>query len=411
MKIIKADFILTCNEKFDILQNKAICFDEKIVEINDAEILCSKYPEAKFIKMPKNSILMSGLINPHVHLEFSANRSILNYGDFIKWLNSVIKNRDEIMELSTKKSMQNAINEMIKSGTTTIGAISSAGFDLEVCAKSKAKVVYFNEILGSNPSSADVLFEDFKNRLHVSLEQKSEHFFPAISVHSPYSTHPILAKKALQIAKQKDMIVSTHFMESFAEREWLDEAKGDFVNFFAPFNPYAKPLLKPLEYIELFKENKVLYTHCCYANDEELEAIKVQNATITHCPRSNRLLGCKNLHVKNILDKNINLTLGTDGYSSNNSLSIWDELRAALFLHVDLPLLSLAKNLLLSVTQNSSKALGVNSGSLEKGKDADFTAVSLEQIPEDLEQLPVQLILHVKKADKVFVNGEEIYTL
>jgi len=91
LKIINASYILTCNDNFDILENSAICFDKTIVEIDKLEILERKYPEAEVICLQKNSVIMPGLINPHVHLEFSANKTSLKYGSFITWLNSVIK--------------------------------------------------------------------------------------------------------------------------------------------------------------------------------------------------------------------------------------------------------------------------------------------------------------------------------
>ncbi len=408
MKILNAKYLLICNDSFEILQDKAVCFDEKIIAIDSKEHLMQNYPDAKVLNDAQ--IIMPGFINIHTHLEFSANKSILEYGGFIKWLTSVIANRDEIMELSTAFSMQNALNEMIQSGTTSIGAISSAGFDLEVCAKSRARVIYFNEILGSNPASVDILYEDFKNRLNASLAYKNDLFIPAISVHSPYSTHPILAKKALQIAQENDFLVSTHFLESEAEREWICEAKGEFCDFFAPFNPHAKPFLKPHEYLELFAENQTIFTHCCYANKDELEYIKTQNATITHCPRSNRLLGSKKLDLSQIFKNDINLTLGTDGLSSNHSLNIWDELRTALFTHEGHDLHTLSQELIRSVTINADKFLNLNIGSLEVGKNADLMTLSLAQEPKNIEHLATQIILHSQKAKEVFVSGENILT-
>lgn len=406
MQILPANYILTCNKNFEILQNQAICFDENIIEINDLNTLTSKYPNAKILNSKENTILMPGLINPHTHLEFSANKSILTYGGFIPWLNSVIQNRDEIMELSTQEKMKQALDEMIKSGVTTIGAISSQGLDLDVCAKSKARVVYFNEILGSNPDGVDILFEDFRHRLHVSYDKANNLLLPALSVHSPYSTHPILAKNALDIARNEHLLVSTHFMESKAERDWIDLGKGDFKEFFAPFNPHAKPFISGIEYLKLFKHNKTLFTHCVHINDEELAYMKTLNSSITHCPTSNRLLSTGLMSWQKT--KDINLTLGTDGYSSNKSLNMWEELRIGLFSHVQENLQNLAKDLLKSVTCNGAKALDLNTGSLEIGKKADIVSLNLEQIPKDLTELPLHLILHVKNAKEVFVEGNNI---
>lgn len=91
MKIINASYILTCNDDFEILENHAICFDKTILDIDKLENLEQKYPEAEVTNLPKNSVLMPGLINPHVHLEFSSNKTSLQYGSFITWLNSVIQ--------------------------------------------------------------------------------------------------------------------------------------------------------------------------------------------------------------------------------------------------------------------------------------------------------------------------------
>ncbi len=408
MTIISADFIVSCDADFTIFRDCAICFDDKIQQIAPLEDLKASFPQAKVIILGKNSILLPGLINLHTHLEFSANRSILKYGSFIAWLSSVIENREEIMEFSTAKNMQKTLDEMLESGTTTVGAISSQGLDLTVCQNAKQRVIYFNEILGSNPSSVDILYEDFKQRLSMSMDRKNSRFIPAISVHSPYSTHPILAKKVLTIAQNENLHVSTHFMESVAEREWIDCGKGEFKSFFAPFNPHAKPFLNGVEYIKLFENCKTLFTHCVHVNDDELNIIRNFNATITHCPTSNRLLGTGLMNIKNIKQKGINLTIGTDGYSSNRSLNIWDELRVALFSHVDENLSSLAKEILKSVTLNAQKALDLKCGTLEVGKYADFVSFTLEQIPKDLDDLPLSLILHVKKVDKIFIQGEEV---
>ena len=46
---------------------------------------------------------MPGLINSHIHLEFSANSTTLKYGNFMNWLNSVIKSRDELINKATKQ--------------------------------------------------------------------------------------------------------------------------------------------------------------------------------------------------------------------------------------------------------------------------------------------------------------------
>ncbi|WP_458700844.1 metal-dependent hydrolase [Sulfurospirillum sp. 1307] len=402
MKIISADYILTCNDKFEILKNKAICFDEIILDIDKREILEEKYPEAEVINLPKNHLIMPGLINPHVHLEFSSNKGILNFGSFIGWLNSVIQKRENLLSICNDEVINKQLKLMLKTGTTTIGAISSFGKDFNACKNSSQRVFFFNEILGSRPDSVDILFEDFKHRLRVCEDNEDDRLIPAISIHSPYSTHPILAKNALDIAKKRGYIVSTHFMESKAERDWIDSANGEFREFFDNFDKNAKPMINPIKYIEQFKDIKTLFTHCVFANKEEIEKIKELNGYITHCPVSNRLLGSDRLEIEDIPQDM--LTLGTDGLSSNNSLSLWDEMRMALMMHFKGDLNKLASLLLKMSTCNAANALSLNAGIIQKGKLADFIVC---EVPSE-ENLALNLILYTKFAKQVYIAGDEI---
>lgn len=405
MQLLCADFVLTCNTSFDIIEDGAVVFESDIIEVGKREDLERKYPDIPSIKTPSNSVLLPGLINVHVHLEFSANQSMLSYGDFIPWLQSVIKHREELSALATTELIASKLDTMLKSGTTSLGAISSFGADLEACGQAPQRVVYFNEVLGSIPSAVDAMYGDFRGRLEASRDYASTRFIPAISVHSPYSTHPILAKKALGLAQEERCVVSTHFMESPAERAWIDEGSGDFQTFFSAFNPHAKPLCQGSEYLSLFEHHRTLFTHGVHATDDELSTIAHQKATLTHCPVSNRLLGVGKLDIQKITHHNINLTLGTDGLSSNISLSLWDEMRSSLMMHSDLPLAPLATTLLQSVTCNAAHALELSAGCLESGRYADMIVVSLPQ-PCNVADLPVQLILHTHQTSMIFINGE-----
>ncbi len=402
MTILYADYILTCDDDFNILQNQAIAFDKNIKEIGDFELLKKNYPNAKIIQTKPNSVVLPGLTNVHLHLEFSANKSTLKYGDFIQWLKSVIAHRNSLSLACEEECMDKELEGLLKSGTTTIGAISSFGADLASCVKSPINIIYFNEVLGSNPASVDVLYNDFLSRLELSQQHSSDSFTPAISVHSPYSTHPILAAKALGVAKKQDMFVSTHFMESFAEREWLDRGVGDFKSFFQSFLPNAKPMSDAISYLELFKDQKVFFTHATQANDKEIKMMN-EMGSITHAPVSNRLLGCGVLDI----DKVELLTLGTDGLSSNNSLNLWDEMRAALIMHGGKDLNTLAQTLLKATTSNAQNLLDKDIGSLKIGYNSDIITIGLPSKLQDLSDIALHTILHTKKADKVFIAGEQ----
>ena len=400
MQIITPHYILM---KDRVSTNLSIAFDKIIHNIAPFNELIEKYPDAKVTTLRENSLIMPGLINAHVHLEFSANKTNLNYGDFITWLYSVIENREELIGGCDSKCMTKAVNAMLDSGITTFGAISSHGMDLDACENALQNVVYFNELIGSQAVMADTLFGDFLSRLDASKTVKREGFYPAVAIHSPYSVHPVLIKKALGIVKNENLKLTAHFMESEAERNWLDSSNGDFKEFFETLLKQRTTVSDSKEFLSHFDGYNTLLTHVVKANDLELQTISEHQHTVIHCPISNRLLGNPTLNIKSLNDKNINWVVATDGLSSNYKLDLFEEMKVSLFMHSDDPLLELAQKLLDSVTINAAKALGLNTGEIAQGKNADMLVLDLDKEPS--EQLAIHLILHRYNISKVYVNG------
>ncbi len=400
MQIITPNYILTSDT---LLSNMSVAFDKTIKKIAPIEELKKEFPNAEITTLQKNSLLMPGLINAHVHVEFSANKTNLSYGDFISWLYSVIENREELIGGCQNECMSKAIDSMLESGITTFGAVSSHGMDLEACASAPQNVVFFNELIGSQATMADALFGDFLARLDASKSVKREGFYPAVAIHSPYSVHPILIKKALCKVKDENLKLTAHFMESSAEREWLDSSKGDFKDFFENLLKQNSAVSDSSEFLEHFNEHKTLLTHVVKANENELKTIASSQHTIIHCPISNRLLGNGVLGLTKLEKESIRWVLATDGLSSNYKLDLFEEMKCALFMHSNMPLLELAKKLIMSVTKNAADALGLNTGEITEGKNADMIVLDLDKEPND--ELAIHLILHRYNISKVYVNG------
>ena len=402
---LKADYVVCMDKNNTIIENGEVIFDEKIQKVGK-----NLEKTEKEIYLGKNSVLMPGLINTHTHLEFSSNKTLLEYGDFIGWLNSVIEHRETLFVECKGDCFKKAIDEMKRSGVCAFGEISSTGDDLKYIKHSLLKVVYFNEIIGTTPAAVDMLYQDFLARLEESfqVEKNNSKFKVGVSIHSPYSVHPILMDKVIGIAKEKNLPIQAHFMESKAERNWLDKGEGEFKLFFEKHFKNAKPLIKPLEFLEKFKNTNTTFIHCVYANEEELQKISELNASIAHCPVSNRLLNVGILNLERVKNFSIDYSVATDGMSSNYSLNLFKEIRAALLMHTDLHPKILAKDLLKAVTINAAKSLGLNNGSLETGKDADIISFKLPSRVKDLDLLPLQIILHTNEVENMYINGEEI---
>lgn len=403
MNILSADYILTPTT---IMKGVAIAFDSIIRQIAPLEVLKQSHPDAKVTLLPPHSLIMPGLINPHVHLEFSGNKTTLEYGSFLPWLNSVIEHRESLINQCDRECMEKAIQAMLDAGITTFGAVSSHGMDLEAAADAPQNVIFFNEVIGSQGTMADALYGDFLQRLDASKAVKRENFYPAVAVHSPYSVHPALIKRAVALAESEQYVLSAHFLESPAERQWLDEDEGEFKPFFKNFLEQDYAVNTASEFLELFKETPALMTHVVHANEREIEQLAADGHTVIHCPISNRLLGNGAIDLNTLETHHVPWICGTDGLSSNYRLDLFEEMKIALFMHSDLPLLPLAQKLIESVTQGAAKALGLNSGEIAEGKDADMLVLQLDHEPTD--QLPVHLLLHEWQITRVYVRGNPV---
>ncbi len=402
MKILVADHIYTPN---GFISNQAVAFTEHIEDIASLEVLKSKYPDATIIQTEPNSVLYPGFINTHVHLEFSANKTSLKYGSFMPWLDTVIEHRDALMGACDNTMMQDQCEEMMRSGITTFGAISSFGNELEVCEKTPQRVVFFNELIGSNAMYADMLYGDFMERIKASQNcEENSRITPAVAIHSPYSVHPIILQKAINVAKQSNLSLSAHFLESQAEREWLESGSGDFKVFFEKYFNTSTPVTNIEEFMHAFDTYKTHFTHCVQATKEELDYLTDKGHSIAHCPRSNRYLGCGRLKIE---DLDLPFSVATDGLSSNDSLSIFDELRAAIMLHNDIPIQELATQLLKTVTSDAAEILHLNCGKIQTDALADFAVVTLPEAPKREEEIALWTILHTKAVSEVYIEGEK----
>ncbi len=402
MNTISAKYIYLPDGSY--LEDGAVVFDDHIIDVGKQEHICKKYNNILHIKTAPNTILYPGFINTHVHLEFGANRNRLRYGEFMRWLESVIQNRDELLELCSEEVMQKEIYDMLSSGISTFGAVSNFATELEVCKRAPQRVIFFNELIGSNPVTVDLLYGDFLERVELSkAANKDAKIIPAVAIHSPYSLHPLLVQKAVALAKSQNMPLSAHLLESRAEREWLEDGRGEFKEFFKTHFNASRPLTGIFEFISSFDNYPTMFVHATEANEHELSHLAKRDHHIAHCPRSNRYLGCKRLKIESL---KLPFSVATDGLSSNDSLNIFDEMRAALMLHNDIDLQKLSKMLIKAVTSDAADALKIDAGRIEVGRVADFAILDLKQEPAGADDLALWSILHTKSVDMLFIGGK-----
>jgi cytosine/adenosine deaminase-related metal-dependent hydrolase len=133
----------------------------------------------------------------------------------------------------------------------------------------------------------------------------------------------------------------------------------------------------------------VWYAHAVAVDQPEIERMAAAGTGVAHCPTSNMRLASGIAPVRGYLDAGVRIGLGVDGSASNDGSHLLAEARQAMLLarlaaappnERRGPLLS-ARAALEMATIGGAAVLGRDDvGSLERGKCADFIAVSLDRI-------------------------------
>ena len=127
--------------------------------------------------------------------------------------------------------------------------------------------------------------------------------------------------------------------------------------------------------------NKTLAAHCVHLSLEEAQILSETQTTIVHNPCSNMKLASGVFNSLQAQNCGCNIALGTDGTSSNNNLSMIEEMKFASLLaksHYGNPQAGKASEIMQWATRNGAKAMGLNAGEVKEGKLADLIFVNLD---------------------------------
>lgn len=156
------------------------------------------------------------------------------------------------------------------------------------------------------------------------------------------------------------------------------------------------------------KKNPDIIVHGTTANTEELETISKKKISVVVCPRANSVLGVGIPKVKEMLNSRINVALGTDNVMLN-SPNLWREMEFLSKLsYLEKNELITPKEILRMVTINAAKTFKLNSGVIEKGKDADLIFIDKNALNLRKNKNLIATIVHrcePENVRKVMISG------
>lgn len=385
--------VLTMKD-FDIFLGEVWVEDNKISYVG-------KYKEHdclfdREIDVQKN-LIMPGFINAHTHSGMTFLRSIADDMPLQQWLN------EKVFPIETKLSEEDiyyfsklAILEYLTSGITT-------NFDMylnpEAIVKASLDMKYRTVLCGAvNDFCLSV--EDVE-RCFNEYNKENSLISYVLGFSHEYTNSKEKIQQVAALSHKYKAPVYTHLSETEYEVNTCKEKTG----------------LSPVEYLcdlGVYDYGGGAF-HCVHMSEHDLDLFKEKHLNIVTNPASNLKLASGIAPIQAMLQKKINICLGTDGPASNNCLDMFREMflvtGLAKYKNCDASAVD-AYEVLKMATINGAKALNLNCGVLEAGKLADLIILDLHQPNmQPIHNIAKNIVYSGSKSNVkcTMVNGEILY--
>ena len=399
--LLQASFLLVGDE-MRLLRDGYILIDGKTI----SEVGRGKPPQAERRIRREESIIVSGLINSHVHIGDSAFKD----SGFGKSLDELFKPPNGLKHRLLKntandivlKAIKDTLFELLSSGTTTFadfreGSIAGVRLLLEALTTQKIRALIFGR-----PNDAQ---SEHHNDARETIPQSSladiNVLLQAVNGLAPSSPNDVTDETLRQLsrlAKQHSKLRATHAAES-PDSEKISKSRGGLTE-----------VQRAIDYFEAS-----LLVDLTYASQLDLNLVAERGVPVVVCPRANASLGLRLPPVPEMLDAGINVCLGTDNVMLNQP-DMFREMEFALkaYRMEKAAARSLdPMEILRMATINGAKALGISeeTGTIEEGKSADLVIMDLNRSLRNTQDLPTALVHRAGAEDisSVILRGEVVY--
>lgn len=313
-------------------------------------------------------LLMPAFINTHTHSYMSIYRAAADDLPFTDWLfGRVMPMEDRTVADEAYWGSMLAMTEMIRTGTGSFcDMYIFTGVSPLACRDSGVRGVLGRGLVGTEAEPGDRLeaavaeYLEFKDEPLCSFN---------IAPHAIYTTDAHFLGRCIDTAAKYSLPIHVHLSESLTEIENCKKQHG----------------ISPVEYLDRLGmfDIKTLAAHCVQMSDDDIGILADRNVSVASCPKSNLKLGNGFARLDDMAKRGVNVTIGTDSASSNNSLDMFSEINYAALIQKGLTHDAAAfgaKTVIDCATVNAAKALGLNNGEIAVGKDADIMLVDLSNI-------------------------------
>ncbi len=348
-----------------------------------------------------NRLVLPGLINCHTHSYMAIFRNLADDKSFEDWLfNTVMPLEEQLIGEDAYWGAKLAILEMMKSGTTCFSDMHMN--NMQTCRAAKEsgmRAVIARGLVGSG-NEVSGLKRIAEAEAERDAYKDCDRLTFCLAPHAVYTCDEEFLKIIAKKAEEEKLGIHIHISESRTEVKNAEKQFG------------ATPVEICLRAGLL--DNKTVAAHCVYITEKDMDIIKEKEVSIVTNPASNMKLGNGFAPVPRMLEKGINVCLGTDGAASNNCLNMFREMSLLTLIHKgvqeEAQCIS-AKDAFKIATINGAKALDKEAeiGSICVGKKADIILLDLNTpsfTPRNNLLSALSYSANGSEVDTVIINGE-----
>lgn len=307
--------ITIIDENFEIKEHAYVAVkDDVIAYVGDS------MPEDDYgqIYEGQGKLLMTGFYNAHCHCPMTLLRGYGENMNLQDWLfKKIFPFEDQLTGEAVYNACMLTMAESMKFGIVSISDMYYFMDDI---------VAAFRESgMKGNVSRSISHFEgdgDFKSSYRAKEmidcyekynNTENGRILVDMSIHSEYTTNADAVKSVADYAKKVGTGMQVHVSETEHEVKECIERHG----------------MTPVKYLSELGAFDIptIAAHCVWLNDEDVDILKEKNVSVAVNPISNLKLASGVCNVPKLMEKGINVTIGTDGVASNNSFNFLEEMK------------------------------------------------------------------------------------
>lgn len=374
--LIKNITVYTQDADRKVLPNTDVAVEKgKILEIGD---LAEKYTADRVID-GTDRYLFPGMQNLHVHVFQSLLKGLGADLNLMEWLKAAPLWGGPLMDGKLESlACKIAAMEALKSGVTTLTDFNYVQHRddipracIETMEQMEIRGVYmdcYHDVgldMGVYPGFIHPAWECVeRTKTLVKEYENGDHPLTSVIMGAsvPWGTTAELYEAMTEYSLGAGKPYTMHFLETQEDNQFC-------------MKEFGKPVVAALEEMGVLTDS-LLAVHCVCVEEDEIDAFVRHGVNPVYCPVSNAYLGSGIPPIAAMLERGVNITMGTDGAASNNSGDMMESLKIGLLLQKVGTRKSeamSAQNMLDAVTVNAAKALKrPDLGSIEVGKLADM---------------------------------------